>query len=147
MKIARYDVADLQRLIAEEVGEGDFVAPYLKGVAATLIQAPEQYRGFGPYWWPLKRLLIDAGYVEFGDEIEDEDTADTLTYPSPAMTVAAAYTFSEHAMGAGMQYSSGHTVMQDDGEQGTYWIGDETMEILIVARLVTEGAGNGANQA
>lgn len=144
MNIARFDEAELQALIDQEAGGGEFVATYLASVAALLGREPEQYRGFGPYWWPLKRLLIDAGYRQFGDEIDDEATADALTYPSPALTVAAAYAFAEHAMAAGMQYSPAH-VVQVDGEPTTYWIGDEAIEGPIVARQVIKGAADGAD--
>lgn len=145
MKIARYAAEDLERLIAEEVGGGDFVDAYLEGVASTLDHQPEQYRGFGPYWWALKRLLIERGYTQFGELVEEDETADALTYPSPALTAAAAYTFAEHAMAAGMQTSPGHTVTLEDGEQATYWIGDEEVEGPIVARQVLKGARNGAD--
>lgn len=147
MKIARFDEAELQALIDAEAGDGDFVAAYLDGVASTLGRHPEQYRGFGPYWWPLKRLLIAAGHAQFGDEIDDEDTAEALTYPSPALTVAAAYAFAEHAMSVGMHMSPAHVVELADGEQATYWIGDEAVEGPIVARQVIKGVANGAHKA
>lgn len=133
MAFARYQAADLQRLIDEEAG-GDFVAAYLSGVVEAIKRQPEHYRGFGPYWWPLKALLIDAGHADFGTEIEDTDAHDQLTYSTPTLTAAAAYTFSEHAFNDGMQAAAGHSVEYDDGEVETYFVADEEMEQLIVAR-------------
>lgn len=148
MKLARYDVADLERLIREEVGSDDFAPRYLKSVATTLQRHPTHYRGFGPYWWPLKSLLIDAGYTQFGVEIEDDAALEALTYPTPALTVAAAYTFSEHSFAMGMHQSPAHTVDTDDGESTTYFIGDEELEGLLMARtLLAHRAGGTDGQA
>jgi len=144
--ISRFDPADLERLIAEEVGSEDFLTDYLDGVARTLDAQPETYRGFGPYWWPLKRLLIDAGHSQFGDTVDDAETADALTYDRPALTAAAAYTFAEHARGAGMQFSPAHTIAREDGELDTYLIADEDIEGPVIARqLVQQGGTDGAD--
>ena len=140
MTIARYNESDLQRLISEEVGSGDFVAAYLASVADTLSRQPSHYRGFGPYWWALKRQFIQAGYEQFGDDVED-DTADALTYATPALTLAAAYTFAEHAFANGLHQSPAHVVTDDEGEQMTYYIGDDAMEGLIAARSYIKHRG------
>lgn len=146
MTIARYDAADLQRLIDEEAG-GDFVDAYLSGVAQALRCQPEQYRGFGPYWWPMKALLVAAGHTDFGTGVEDDDALAQLTYDSPALTVAAAYTFSEYAFANGMQAAPGHTVAHDDGEDETYYVSDEEVEQLIVAREYVTFAGGEHGEA
>lgn len=144
MTLARYDIADLQRLISEEVGSGDFVAAYLKSAADTLARQPAHYRGYGPYWWPLKRLLINAGYTQFGRDIDDDAAADALTYPTDALTAAAAYAFAEHAFSQGTHQSPAHVVTDTEGEQLTYYIGDETMEGLQVAHtVIAKGGMNG----
>lgn len=144
MTLARYSADDLALLISEEVGSGDFVAAYLRGVANTLSRHPAQYRGFGPYWWPLKALLIEAGYTQFGTEIDDEEALSALTYPTANLTVAAAYTFAEHAFSTGLLTSPSHTVAYDDGEMGTYFVGDEELEGILMARtLLTRGGRHG----
>ncbi|MDX5979564.1 hypothetical protein [Vreelandella alkaliphila] len=144
MTLARYSTDELERLISEEAGGGEFVAAYLKGVAQTLSRHPAQYRGFGPYWWPLKALLVEAGYSQFGTEIDDDDALTALTYETPALTVAAAYAFAEHAFSTGLLTSPSHTVTFTNGETGTYHVGDEEIEGILMARTVlTRGGRHG----
>ncbi|MGP9633769.1 hypothetical protein ACT3R7_11950 [Halomonas sp. AOP43-A1-21] len=144
MTLARYSIDALEQLISTESGGGDFVAAYLRGIASTLSRHPAQYRGFGPYWWPLKALLIEAGYTQFGTEIDDDDALSDLTYSTPRLTIAAAYTFAEHAFSTGLLTSPSHTVDYDDGETGTYYVGDEELEGILMARtLLTRGGRNG----
>jgi hypothetical protein len=144
MTLARYSAEELAQLISEEAGDGDFVAAYLRGVANTLSRHPAQYRGFGPYWWPLKALLVDAGYTQFGVDIDDDEALSALTYSTPSLTVAAAYTFAEHAFSTGLLTSPSHTVTYTDGETGTYEVGDEEIEGILLARtLLTRGGRHG----
>ncbi|MCV6588699.1 MAG: hypothetical protein OIF57_06680 [Marinobacterium sp.] len=128
--LLKYSEDDLQELIQAEGLDDDFVPGYLDSVAGVLNKNPTMYRSYGPYWWPLKRLLIQRGHQDlFGTEVDDS-VADQLTYTTDQLTVAAIYSYSERVMAAGTMYSNSQLVDTPDGAE-SYLIADEEIEGII----------------
>ncbi len=122
----------LQAMIDREVGAKDrkqWQADFIKSVAIFLQRNPLRYRGFGPYWWNLKRIMIDRGHSKFGDFI-DAEMADLFDYSDDGLNIAAAYAYSEEMLNTGRMFDSKHFIDHEDGEVSEYIIADETMELL-----------------
>jgi hypothetical protein len=90
---------------------------------------PLRYRGFGPYWWLVKRALIDRGHLEFGDFI-DAEVYEAFDYGKPSINLAAAFSYSEERFSLGSMYESRHAIEHEDGDTTEYVLVDEDMELL-----------------
>lgn len=78
-------VAELRAGFAASGKPGTFEDNAMRVIAARLRARPLAYLEFGPYWWAVKAVLIEAGY-DFGDdgdalvaaEYRGADLAETL---------------------------------------------------------------------
>lgn len=108
--------------------ETEWRAKYLKTVNKWLTDDPRRYRGFGYFWWGLKKALLNAGYAPFGDFIDKEYLALT-DYGNDTDNIIAAQLFLDYAMAYGLQYAHnvdmqvcGHTMYEDDEDDETGWV-------------------------
>ena len=89
-------------------------------------------RGFGPFWWILKKEMLDAGIADFGDSL-DAEWVERIDYGDPVLNILSAYAYAEYAEEYGLLYSSGHTVefIGDDDEviNDDYVLADDFMEL------------------
>ena len=56
----------------------------LQNIVQVLQEHPTYYRNFGPWWWPLKRILKRAGFDRhnlqvLGDHDEDDERLHEMT--------------------------------------------------------------------
>ena len=98
-------------------------------IAGILHDDPVRYRGFGLYWWNLKKALLTAGYEEYGLEL-DNDIADQVDYQSKDLNIAAAVLYESWRLDQGLQSNPNHTIVEGD-ESGDYTLIDQDMEIVI----------------
>jgi len=129
---------DMTPLMEEALADGrteeEFISAFTGGLLATLKADPRQYRSYGPYWWPLKSMLIDAGYAGvFGSELE-QGTLQHYTLDSQAMTLAAAWAYQQYQIGEGKLRTSSHQLEMEDGETYEYELADTEMEMFISNR-------------
>ena len=130
----------LSGLMAEATENGkitpqDWQARYLDGVSALLQANPRQYRSYGPFWWLLKRALIDSGRIKFGQHL-DAEWLEATEYGDPAMNLMATFVYGEYAINHGLIYSSEHAIGYLDGEVDTYVLADEDMEALSLSKTL-----------
>jgi len=129
MNVYKPGINDLHSLKREATHDGTVSdADWLRKMCGTMAKVldgdPRSYRSFGPYWWIVKKELLDAGYNQFGDfldrewlEIMDQD----------------------HALNNGMIYANGHPIVvtpdEPEGaepEDRVYTLADEDMEALSI---------------
>ena len=135
-EIDRPESEALEKVLQKEIGNQDrsvFVSRFLKGTAEILQREPRQYLSYGPYWWPLKRLLISAGYSSFGTEVLD-DFADTMSYEKDELTIVACWAYSTTLLENGSIYSAFHVIPTKDGEGFDYELGDDEFEMILFAQ-------------
>lgn len=104
------DVARLEQILPAALSgrsEAQFINDYLSGMSHCLASDPRYYRSLGPWWPALKTLLIEAGNVTAGTEV-DEDVSGYYQYDRPALTAVAAYLYQQMRMNAGLLFSSNH---------------------------------------
>lgn len=113
--------------------EEDYVNFFLKGLRDRLLKSPRLYRSYGPYWPEIKRLLLNAGYGNFGRLI-DRDVRHIYHFPRPALTLIAATLYSQERFDNGQIYSAYHllpvTPAADD-EEYEYDSLDKEVEDLV----------------
>ncbi|MGL6448898.1 hypothetical protein ACSZNO_21480 [Aeromonas veronii] len=121
---------ELAPLLAEatsERDEGAFVAIYMTNLSDLLRKDPKQYRSYGPWWWPLKAMLIEHGH-EVGAGGLEMGTAERYTLESAALTVCAAWAYQQRMIEQGYLRCSEHWLDLDDGETYEYNLYDSDME-------------------
>lgn len=84
-------VAEKSASVRENAGPDDLLGYGLGVVGRRLKANPLRYREYGPYWWALKRVMIDAEY-NIGDEF-DPVVAAEYAGSSPVETLVAAELF------------------------------------------------------
>ena len=111
------DALKPSQLVSGELSREDWQKRMLEGYKGILLRNPIQYRGFGPFWWILKKEMLDAGIADFGDSL-DAEWVERIDYGDPVLNILSAYAYAEYAEEYGLLYSSGHTVefIGDDDE-------------------------------
>jgi hypothetical protein len=104
---------------------------YLSTLVGHLTRNPGHYRSFGPYWWLVKRALIESGNLEMGEEY-DADVADALDYGDTPTNLAAAFLYQDQQESMGALFETQH-IMDGVGDSIDYWIDDSDMELRYAA--------------
>lgn len=131
------DALKPSQLVSGELSREDWRKRMLEGYKGILLGNPIQYRGFGPFWWILKKEMLDAGIADFGDSL-DAEWVERIDYGDPVLNILSAYAYAEYAEEYGLLYSSGHTVefIGDDDEviNDDYVLADDFMELRAAGR-------------
>lgn len=98
------DALKPSQLVSGELSREDWRKRMLEG-QGNIAWEPIQYRGFGPFWWILKRKCwmpvsptwdsLDAEWVE------------RIDYGDPVLNILSAYACTEYAEEYGLLYSPG----------------------------------------
>ena len=116
------------------LSEAEWLAKMSATIAKIFIHNPKQYRGLGPYWWVVKKVLLDHGY-DFGDFI-DAEWYEKVTYGSDVLNILASYSYQVYTANLGLIESNEHTLAMIDDEGAiqnfTYVLIDDDMESRIV---------------
>lgn len=102
-----------------------FIASITKHIAVN----PKQYRAFGPYWWLVKREMLNAGVTQFGSTT-DAEMLERTSFEDPSLGLVAAYAYYDFAIETGLTHSNRHTVFTEDNESEDYLLADEEMEAI-----------------
>lgn len=139
-KLYKPDVDTILQPLLDEGTKGgqktrdEWLAEYAVGLADHLRENPKQYRSYGPYWWIVKRVLIQKGVEDFGEYL-DQEWLEKTTYNDDVWDMLAGYAYSEYAVQAGLVYSHTHLIAyvydDDDSEEDQYVLVDDDMEELI----------------
>lgn len=128
-----FSSADLEPLLDEALSgrePAQFVADYLNGLAGILTTNPRHYRSLGPYWWPLKAMLIDKGLFA-GSSLEN-GTLQHYTMETPELTLVAAWAYQQGRIDEGKLYSCSHQLELPEGELYEYELTDLELERAIM---------------
>lgn len=117
-------------LSASEQSSADWLKRMIYGFHATIAKDPLSYRVFGPWWWQMKRLLIEQGnFADFGIGV-DAELIEATDYGAPDLNMLAVFMAYDVNFDLGLLYSSEHNVAMDNGEAIQYTLIDEDMEML-----------------
>ncbi len=83
-------------------------------VVGQLRLDPARYRAFGPYWWVVKRILIDNGFTEFGSYV-DRRWHDRCCYGNDFDSLLAAWDYFAQCLERGRDHAKDHPV--------SWWLG------------------------
>lgn len=122
-------IKHLRPLINEaKKGDINWMGRYLSSLTALLQKTPLRYRTFGPYWWLLKKSMIDRGIVTFGDEI-DREWFEQMDYGSEELNLAAANAYEDMRIDGKFNIYDVNHVMEDaQGSPYEYVIADSDVE-------------------
>ncbi|HHO0939103.1 TPA: hypothetical protein ACRTTK_003142 [Aeromonas hydrophila] len=127
---------ELEAMLAEAQASnnlegGQLATQYTQVLAELIKKDPRQYRSYGPYWWPLKSMLISQGEAsEVGTKLE-AGTLEHYTHQTPDLTVCAAWAYQQTQLDNGRLYTADHQLDLEDGELYEYSLYDKEMEMLI----------------
>lgn len=113
---------------------GQLAANYIKYLAALIQKDPGQYRSYGPYWWPLKAMLISANSAPGVGVKLEAGTLEHYTHGEPDLTICAAWAYQQVQLDNGHLYTADHLLDMEGGELYEYNIYDSEMEKLIAMR-------------
>lgn len=128
-RIKLYETGDLEKVAkagSKSFGTRDmWVDKMLSSFASVVGRRPAVYRSFGPFWWPLKALMVSAG--EFDGEMPDPDLVAQVTTGDAALDVAAAWSHHER-YSSQLLAGNTFTVDAENGDTIEYSLCDDDME-------------------
>jgi len=112
-----YAINELQDALFEALdnnpSEAEFVKKYITNLSAMLARNPAYYRYLGPYWWPIKRILLNHD-MPGGDDFIDAEWLGKVTLPTNALNCIAGWAMQETRIGSGEMPTN--SVMLEDGD-------------------------------
>lgn len=129
-KPTKEDIASAIKVIANEDLENwkNVVLPL---TAKHLRIYPIQYRNYGPYWWVIKKAMIDAGLKTFGTDI-DLEMFEAMSDEDTAFSVFRAMLYYDYSTENDFIGRATHTIV-DNGEDVEYTLFDNDAERYIAA--------------
>lgn len=128
-KIKLYDAADLEKVVTEGAksfaSQSMWANKLIASFAAIVKRRPAAYRSFGPFWWPLKALMIKSGELVAIEP--DPELVAQATMGRPALDVAAAWSMHE-TYSSQMMTGNTFTVDTESGDAVDYYLFDDEME-------------------
>lgn len=128
-KIKLFEPSDLEKVVAEGVKpfatQSTWVNKMVSSFASIVGRRPMAYRSFGPFWWPLKAMMIKSG--EMQGEAPDPELVAQVTTGNPALDVAAAWSMHEN-YSSQLLSGSTFTVDTESGDTVQYLLCDDEME-------------------
>lgn len=134
-RIRLYEQADLNKVVAEGAkgftNKSVWINKMVSSFAGIVRRRPVAYRNFGPFWWPLKAMMIKSGEME--GAAPDPDAVAQATTGSPEGDIAAAWLMQEYRA---QNLLTGNTFTVDTvgGDTVEYLLQDDEMEERAVAR-------------
>ena len=129
VKIKLFDQADLEKVVAEGsrpfATQSTWVSTLVGSFASIVRRRPLAYRSFGPFWWPLKVMMIKSGEMQGADP--DPELIAQVTMGSPALDIAAAWSQHE-TYSSQLLAGNTFTVDTESGDTVQYLLYDDEME-------------------
>lgn len=132
----RPERADIEKFLEEIKDRAEWRGRMLGNISKLLTDQPLRYRSYGPYWWPLKKMLVESGETRFGIEL-DQEWIEALGYGDDDINLMAAHVYSDQRFEQGAMFAAEHEMeLRHDDEAGTeegdaivFVSADEAMEI------------------
>jgi hypothetical protein len=106
----------------------EWIEKILEAIKSVIQKKPLRYRGYGPYWWLIKKMLIDRSFLEFGEHL-DREWVDALDYGSDKLNLAAAFAYEDARFETVNIYGDTHTMATATGSV-EYISADKEMEVM-----------------
>jgi hypothetical protein len=107
--------------------EEQWIEKLLEAIKTVIEKQPLRYRGYGPYWWLIKRMFIERGFLDFGEHV-DLQWLEAMDYGDEKFNLAAAFAYEDVRFETVNVYDSYHTLDTDAGTVD-YVSADEDMEL------------------
>ena len=128
-KIKLFEPSDLEKVVSDGAKQfatqSTWVNKMVSSFASIVRRRPLAYRSFGPFWWPLKAMMIKSG--EMQGEAPDPELIAQVTTGNPALDIAAAWSQHE-AYSSQLLAGSTFTVDTESGDTVQYLLCDDEME-------------------
>ena len=111
------------------VSETEMFDRFLVSIRDHLRNNPFRYRAYGPYWWPLKHEIIEAGYDDFGEHL-DRQWLEDAGYGTREYNLSAAYAYADMKIDKGLQVDSYHVLLDEEGNEFEFISQDSEMEAI-----------------
>ena len=103
-------------------------------IAKNIKDSPIRYRAYGPYWWALKRVLIENGYdfgmLNFGkNDSYDKELVALYSGQDNEQTIVLADAFWRQTVATSLEGTNKFLIDDSTGESFTLY--DEDMEGLL----------------
>lgn len=141
MKIETPTREEVAQVISDTVKNGDleqWSKRIINSAIKHLKENPDQYRNYGPYWWTLKKAIVESGFGLFGEDY-DAEMVDAVSQdgdnPFALFLSMIYYDYSMENMFIGQ---SNHMIAVD-GEDREYIISDNDIERYIAAKSMVKG--------
>lgn len=105
-----------------------FVEKFLSSVKKMLLKDRLRYRGYGPYWWLIKKEFIDRNDMSFGDRL-DAEYIEALDYGKSERNIIIAYAYGDVRFESGLMYDPYHTLLDTADNEVEFCSDDNDMEI------------------
>jgi hypothetical protein len=116
-----------------KVALADWAGGFLPVLSRHLRENPVQYRNFGPWWWSVKKAMLDAGLAPFGQDY-DAEMVEAMAYPeAPFLAVVCGMLYYDQSMDNQFIGQATHTIVEN-GEDVEYTLYDHDAEAFIVAK-------------
>jgi len=137
-KTIKIDITALESMKNEATDNGkkDFAEwgkEFAKALIPFLKRNPLRYRDYGPYWWLVKKAIIDSEFNGFGENIE-KATFEQFDYGNNETNLLVGYWYSMLMFEMGNAEKSLHSIDTEDGGAIEYTVADEEMEMLNIAK-------------
>jgi hypothetical protein len=131
MKLTIFTAEQLRPAITEGAkdyaSEFQWIDAFLRSAADLVKKTPAAYHSFGPFWWPLKAMMQQSGYL--GGEPVDPALVAPVTMGSAALDVAGAWAFQEwQTQNQASETETTFPVMDEDGDTVDFVVVDEEFE-------------------
>ena len=97
-------------------GHDDLVGNAVRVIRERLERDPRRYLSYGPYWWAIKKVLVDNG-VPLG-KVDDEEVRLAYTGTTDEETIVMAEEFRNNCLGNMKLYTDRFML---DEESGRWW--------------------------
>lgn len=97
-------------------GHDDLVGNAVRVIRERLESDPRRYLSYGPYWWAIKKVLVDNG-VPLG-KVDDEEVRRAYTGTTDEETIVMAEEFRNDCLGNMKLYTDRFML---DEESGRWW--------------------------
>lgn len=111
-----------------------FVEKFATNLGRIIAKKPEHYRYMGPYWWPMKAVMIRLGIPGI-DDFVDPDWINRINLPDDYVCVAA-WAMAESRVG-GMELPTNIVQIEDEnGESTEFTIVDGFLEAKVKSAII-----------